>query len=89
MELKGFKRLYSSIVKDHFLGTWISDDREWMIEVALRGGGYNVRPMKNDPNNIYYQTPYGSTIFDNLPTLEEAYKTYLKYANIQQNEILS
>lgn len=80
MQIADFTPLYSAIVPDHFLGTWLSKDKKWMIEVALRGGGYNVRPMENNMDSVYWQTPYNSTIFDNLSTLEKAYEIYKKYS---------
>lgn len=80
MQIADFTPLYSYHVPEHFLGTWISNDEKWMIEVALRGGGYNVRPMENNPNHVYWQTPYNSNVFDNIPTLEKAYEVYKKYS---------
>lgn len=77
-ELEGFKKLYSAIIPNHFLHTWVSDDEEYMIEIALRGGGFNIIPMNNDPMSRYHQTLHAETIYLNIPTLDEAVQIYNK-----------
>lgn len=67
--LTGFKKLHSKLIPDYFLGVWVSDDDNWNIETALRGGGFHVVPR-------HMKTMDG---FFNIPTLKEAYELYLKY----------
>lgn len=76
--LPGFKKLYSAIVKDHFLGTWISDDKQHQITEALRGGGYHVVPLSRDASDKFMQRS-DTTMFYNIATLEEAVSIYEKY----------
>lgn len=67
--MRGFKKIYSNIVKDHFLNAWMSEDGMYVISKALRGEGYYIHKLDESVDSVHVKTPEEGVEF---------YEKYLK-----------
>lgn len=75
--IEGFKKLYSYIVKDQFLGAWISNDKKYQIYLNFKGT-YDILPYDLGIH-LEYWNHSNYEEFRNIETIDKAEEIYNKY----------